>query len=90
MKTLSALVMLALFSTGIALAEDVIILPAKNGNVEFHHKKHEDMLKSCMPCHEKTPGKIEVFGKDFAHKTCKGCHEERKSGPTRCPECHKK
>lgn len=67
-----------------------LVLPAKNGNVEFSHKKHQDNLKSCTPCHEQKPGKIEGFGKDFAHKTCKGCHETRKAGPVKCTECHKK
>ncbi|MBT1070351.1 cytochrome c7 [Pelotalea chapellei] len=90
MKILIATVTVVMLSAGNIFAEDVIVLPAKNGNVEFHHKKHQEMLKTCMPCHEKKPGKIEVFGKDFAHKTCKGCHEERKAGPTKCPDCHKK
>ena len=91
-------VLVVVFSAGVALAAEnnaannaeKLILPAKNGNVEFSHKKHQDNLKSCMPCHEKKPGKIEMFGKDFAHKTCRGCHESRNAGPTKCPDCHKK
>ena len=65
-------------------------LPAKNGNVSFNHKKHQDAIKDCKACHAtEKGGKIEGFGKDFAHKTCKGCHETKKAGPTKCGECHK-
>jgi len=47
-------------------------------------------LKDCKKCHEKEPGKIAELNKDWAHKTCKGCHSEMKKGPTKCGECHKK
>ncbi len=92
MKKLIAATALTIFSAGLALAAgpETISLPAKMGNVSFNHKKHQDMLKDCKICHEKGPGKIEGFGKDMAHKTCKGCHEEKKQGPTKCGECHKK
>jgi flavoprotein len=91
LKKIVAAVMLTLFCSVVAMAaDDVISLPAKNGNVSFDHKKHQDALKECKLCHEKGPGKIEGFGKDWAHKTCKGCHEEKKAGPTKCGECHKK
>ncbi|MCM2359854.1 MAG: cytochrome c family protein, partial [Geobacteraceae bacterium] len=61
------------------------------GDVTFNHKKHQDSLKDCKACHAtEAGGKIEGFGKDIAHKTCKGCHEEKKAGPTKCGECHKK
>jgi cytochrome c553 len=73
-----------------AMAADIITMEAKNGNVAFDHKKHQEALKDCKACHEKGPGKIEGFGKDLAHKTCKGCHEEKKQGPTKCGDCHKK
>jgi cytochrome c553 len=88
-KCISA-VMLVLFSAVSVMAADVITLPAKNGNVTFDHKKHQDALKDCKVCHEKGPGKIEGFGKDWAHKTCKGCHADKNAGPTKCGECHKK
>ncbi len=92
MKKLIAAAALTIFSAGLALAAgpETISLPAKMGNVSFNHKKHQDMLKDCKICHEKGPGKIEGFGKDMTHKTCKGCHEEKKQGPTKCGECHKK
>jgi flavoprotein len=73
-----------------ALAADTIVLPAKNGNITFNHKKHQETLKDCKICHEKGPGKIADLGKDWAHKTCKGCHTDKAAGPTKCGECHKK
>ena len=88
-KITVALIALVAFA-GTAVAADVISLPAKNGNISFPHKKHQEMLKDCKACHEKGPGKIEGLGKDWAHKTCKGCHETKKAGPTKCGECHKK
>lgn len=90
MKRIIAAAALTIFAVGSAMAADTITLPAKNGNVAFPHKKHQELLKDCKACHEKAPGKIEGLGKDWAHKTCKGCHETRKAGPTKCAECHKK
>jgi len=85
-KTVIALFALAAFA-GTAFAADVIEL--KKG-VKFNHKAHQESLKDCTKCHAAaTGGKIEGFGKDFAHKTCKGCHAEGKKGPTSCKECHK-
>jgi len=72
---------------GTAFAADVIEM--KRG-VKFDHKAHQELLKDCTKCHATaTGGKIEGFGKDLAHKTCKGCHSEAKKGPTGCKECHK-
>ena len=77
--------------SAMAAGPEALTLNAKNGNVAFAHKKHQDLVKGdCKTCHEKAPGKIEGFGKDPAHKLCKGCHEEKKAGPTKCGECHKK
>jgi hypothetical protein len=88
-KIVIALFALTAFA-GAAVAADVIDLPASKGNVSFPHKKHQEMLKDCSKCHAKGPGKIAELGKDWAHKTCKGCHSEMKKGPTSCGECHKK
>jgi hypothetical protein len=45
----------------------------------------------CKTCHgEGTPGKLSLGGKDPAHKLCTGCHTEKKAGPTKCFDCHKK
>jgi flavoprotein len=90
MKRVVAAVAVTLMSAGIALAADSITLNAKNGNVTFNHKKHQELVANCKTCHEKGPGKIEGFGKDWAHKNCKGCHADKGTGPTKCAECHKK
>jgi hypothetical protein len=93
MKLILAAAALSLAFGGAALADDVISLPAKNGNVPFPHKKHQEVKleKGCTACHETDKGgKIAGLGKDWAHKTCKGCHEEMKKGPVKCGECHKK
>jgi len=88
-KTVIAMLAIVAFA-GAAFAADVMEFPASMGKVTFPHKKHQEMLKNCKKCHEKGPGKIEGFGKDWAHKNCKGCHTEMAKGPTSCSGCHKK
>jgi len=79
------------FSTVVfAAGPETIDLPASMGKVTFHHKQHQELLKDCTKCHSKAPGKIADLGKDWAHKTCKGCHSEMGKGPTSCKDCHKK
>jgi len=73
-----------------AFAADVMEFPASMGKVTFPHKMHQQLLKNCKKCHEQGPGKIAGFGKEWAHKTCKGCHAEMQKGPSKCSECHKK
>ena len=90
MKKIIVALFVAVAFAGTAVAAEVMEFPATMGKVTFNHKKHQEALKDCKLCHEKGPGKIEGFGKDWAHKTCKGCHEEKKAGPTKCSECHKK
>ena len=86
MKKLVVMISLVAFA-GSAFAADV--LEFKRG-VKFNHKAHQEKVGGdCKKCHEKAPGKIEGFGKDFAHKTCKGCHADMKKGPTSCKDCHK-
>ncbi len=68
---------------------EAITLEAKNGNVTFPHQQHAKMM-DCSTCHQGTPGEIPGFGKDQAHTLCKGCHQEKKAGPTKCGDCHKK
>jgi len=89
MKRIIAAATLTLFTVGIAMAADTITLPTKNGDVTFDHVKHG--AQGCTKCHvSEKGGKIEGLGKDWAHKTCKGCHQEKGMGPTKCGECHKK
>ncbi len=88
MKRLFVALLAAGFIASTAFAADVFTYEAKNGNVTFNHKAHQEKLGDCAKCHEGTPAKIEV-NKDFAHKTCKGCHAEM-NGPTKCGDCHKK
>lgn len=90
MKKLIAAAALTIFAAGAAMAANTMSFEAKNGNVAFDHAKHQKITGDCKACHEKGPGKIEGFGKDWAHKTCKGCHEDKKAGPTKCGECHKR
>ncbi len=91
MKKLLAAALMVVFaaSAAIAAAPDTMVLKAKNGDVNFNHKQHGAL--GCKKCHAtEQGGKIEGFGKDLAHKQCKGCHQEMKKGPTKCGECHKK
>ena len=88
-KTVIAMLAIATFA-GTAFAADVMEFPASMGKVTFPHKMHQEMLKDCKKCHEGAPGKFEGFGKEWAHKNCRGCHGEMGKGPTTCKECHKK
>jgi len=90
MEKVITAVALIMFSATTVLAADTMTFQTKNGDVTFPHKKHQEMLKDCKICHEKGPGKIEGFSKEFAHKTCKGCHADKGAGPTKCSGCHKK
>jgi len=86
-KVIVALITVVAFA-GTAFSADVLEL--KRG-VKFNHKAHQEKLGGdCTKCHAtKAGGKIEGFGKEFAHKTCKGCHADMKKGPSACKDCHK-
>jgi predicted CXXCH cytochrome family protein len=89
MRKFAVALMVVFFAASAATAADTVVLKAKNGDVTFDHKKHSSS-GDCKSCHgEATPGKI-ALGKDAAHKLCKGCHESKKAGPTKCGDCHKK
>lgn len=93
MKKFAVIFALTLFCTSPLNAADTKILPAPNaGDVTFTHRLHQDRLKSCTACHKDDKGgKIEKLSqKTEAHNLCKGCHETKKIGPTKCGECHKK
>ncbi len=75
-------------------AEEASAYLSQNTNVSlkkgviFRHSAHSKA--SCVVCHiGSPPDKIPGFNKDWAHKTCKGCHTELKAGPTNCKGCHK-
>ena len=94
MKRLIVTLLVAAFvvagSFSIAAADNgpaEIKFPASMGEVTFPHAMHQEKLKDCKLCHQAAPGKIEGFGKDWAHKTCKGCHKE-KGVSTSCKTCH--
>ncbi|HEY6874613.1 MAG TPA: cytochrome c3 family protein [Geobacteraceae bacterium] len=91
MKKIAIAMISVVAFAGSVCAADVMEFPAKMGTVTFNHKAHQEKVKGvCTTCHATAAGgKIEGFGKDFAHKTCKGCHE-KSGGPTKCGECHKK
>lgn len=89
-KVLSAVLMVVFAaSAALAVGSDSVTMKAKNGNVTFDHKKHS-AAGDCKVCHgEGTPAKL-TLDKDAAHKLCKECHQAKKTGPTKCGECHKK
>lgn len=90
MKKIVAVVVLSLFIAAPVLAADTITLSAKMGDVTFDHKVHGEKV-GCKVCHTaEPPVKFALGGKDPAHKLCQGCHTEKKAGPTKCMECHKK
>jgi len=80
---------LTLCCAAAAPAADSVVFPARNGDVSFDHKGHSSRLE-CKLCHGNgAPAKIAI-DRDAAHKLCKGCHTDRKAGPVKCGECHKK
>lgn len=90
MKKFVAIVLMVLFVAAAAGAADMVTLKAKNGDVTFNHKAHGEKVK-CDVCHGAgTPGKLSLGGQAKAHKLCQDCHKEKKAGPTKCMECHKK
>jgi predicted CXXCH cytochrome family protein len=93
-KVFISMFILLIFVAVSAFAADVMTFPAKNGDVTFNHKKHQEVVKDCKACHAKKIGKIEGFGKDMAHKLCIDCHKakskEKVKAPVACKDCHKK
>ncbi len=77
--------------SAMAAGPESITFNAKNGNVTFPHKKHQEVLKvTCKECHGDKPGKIEGFNKDKAHALCKECHAKKNPDTAKCGFCHKK
>lgn len=69
----------------INLKMGIMVLP-------FPHRKHQAQLNNeCFHCHSKnSPGKIEGWGQDAAHKICISCHDLEGKGPVECKQCHNK
>jgi predicted CXXCH cytochrome family protein len=76
-------------------------LEASMGTVTFPHQAHQALVADCTTCHHKgveAGSCTSCHGvdaaapkaKDAFHKLCKGCHADKKSGPTGCKDCHKK
>jgi hypothetical protein len=72
---------------------------------ECHHTlaSNEETPKACGECHKpreendlgelgKAPAALynEKGTKNIFHDNCKGCHKDKKKGPTKCKECHVK
>jgi predicted CXXCH cytochrome family protein len=90
----AAVMIAAVAGASFAVAvRDRMEFPAKNGMVIFYHNNHVNEVKGdCTVCHDKTPGRIQDFGRDYAHRICIDCHKDPNGaeGPTKCDECHKK
>lgn len=65
---------------------------------ECHHSFDEDGVKledestedwECSECHM-AEGKTKMDLMRAYHLNCKGCHEDQKTGPVMCGECHQK
>lgn len=68
---------------------------SSKGDVTFNHDLHVNEMKNeaCIPCHKIANPTAEYVSSRFeertAHAFCRGCHLQRKSGPTDCHECHR-
>ena len=59
-----------------------------------HHIETADAEpESCFNCHGKDPNipdpSVASAKENPFHIRCKGCHQEKGEGPTKCAECHK-
>jgi len=93
LSTIISVVVALSFSAALfaAVSPETVELPSGVGKIIFHHNQHQEKLRDCTKCHS-TPagGQIKGFGKDMAHKTCKGCHSEMGKGPISCKDCHRR
>lgn len=79
------LTLLLLLSTS-AFAGEII---AMRKGVDFDHERHKtEWVGKCDICHGDQTGKIDNFGKRWAHRNCIDCHDLFKAGPTSCGGCH--
>jgi len=84
----SIVVIVAALFVAVSFSPDIIKF--KHG-VEFDHKGHQtEKVGSCTVCHGKHIGKIDGFGKEWAHTYCIDCHKLHNEGrPANCAGCHK-
>jgi len=58
-----------------------------------HTATGKDDAKSCFECHGKDPNAPDPSAMSSKenpfHIRCRGCHQEKGEGPTKCNECHK-
>lgn len=85
--TVMIFIVLALWASDI-IATDILTFRL---GVEFDHKAHQtEKVAICTVCHEERIGKIDGFGKEWAHRICINCHDLRNGGrPTLCSVCHR-
>ena len=77
----------------------------ERGVVPFPHRRHQNKLGDCKPCHDLFPkekGAIDrmkkegkLAGKQVMNKYCIKCHRAEKkaghaAGPVTCSKCHEK
>ncbi len=79
---------LMLLCTACFAGEDIKELPASAGKISFPHRHHQELINDCLKCHEKGPGKIAELNREWAHRTCTGCHQKMEKGPVSCKGCH--
>lgn len=83
---MKVLIVLLLLITTSACAADIMVF---RKGVRFNHTRHqEERVGICAVCHEQHAGKIDAFGRGWAHKNCVGCHDLYNEGPTVCGGCH--
>ena len=78
MKKMLAAAMLVAFAATTALAAGTTY-KASNGDVAY----------PAIEAHKDAKAPEKFASKDEAHKFCKGCHETKQKGPTKCGQCHK-
>ncbi len=110
MQTKSVLIMASIifiaglsFAANIRGAKDLVIPAGKQGDVNFTHQKHQEVISDCMFCHDlfpQQPGSIKymiekgmLMKKQVMTQQCLQCHKTKKeagekAGPVSCSQCH--
>jgi hypothetical protein len=86
-------------------SRDIRLDGGKKGPIDFPHHLHQNAIGDCNACHSvfpQKPGIIkklklqkELKSKQVMNKTCLKCHRAqkragKKTGPTKCAQCHVK